>query len=81
VNPSAATFLSQQSFGYCPRAKRSRSNTHAGVVGYLFETADNARAVLCRGYSIGTHTPERSCLGRGGGDPNIGVAYGTCTNF
>jgi len=25
------TFLSQQSFGYCPRAKRSRSNTHAGV--------------------------------------------------
>ena len=29
------TFLSQQSFGYCPRPKRLRSNTHAGVVGYL----------------------------------------------
>src|SRR5262252_3994942 len=44
--PSAATFLSQQSFGYCPRAKRSRSNTHAGVVGYLFETAHNAIAPM-----------------------------------
>src|SRR5262249_38952671 len=40
------TFLSQQSFGYCPRAKRSRSNTHAGVVGYLFETAHNAIAPM-----------------------------------
>jgi hypothetical protein len=46
ANPSAATFLSQQSFGYCPRAKRSRSNTHAGVVGYLFETAHNAIAPM-----------------------------------
>jgi hypothetical protein len=27
------TFLSQQSFGYCPRAKRLRSNTGAGIVG------------------------------------------------
>src|SRR5262245_30744051 len=40
------TFLSQQSFGYCPRAKRSRSNTHAGVVGYLFETAHHAIAPM-----------------------------------
>src|SRR6516162_8820206 len=40
------TFLSQQSFGYCPRAKRSRSNTDAGVVGYLFETAHNAIAPM-----------------------------------
>src|SRR5262249_3630737 len=40
------TFLRQQSFGYCPRAKRSRSNTHAGVVGYLFETAHNAIAPM-----------------------------------
>src|SRR5215472_3250323 len=38
------TFLSQQSFGYCPRAKRLRSNTRAGVVGYLFETVHNAIA-------------------------------------
>src|SRR6516165_10507277 len=38
------TFLSQQSFGYCPRAKRSRGNTRAGLVGYLFETVDNAIA-------------------------------------
>ena len=38
------TFLSQQSFGYCPRAKRSRSNTRAGPVGYLFETVHNAIA-------------------------------------
>ena len=36
------TFLSQQSFGYCPRAKRSRGNTRAGLVGYLFETAHQA---------------------------------------
>jgi hypothetical protein len=36
------TFLSQQSFGYRPRAKRSRGNTRAGLVGYLFETVDNA---------------------------------------
>jgi hypothetical protein len=40
------TFLRQQSFGYCPHAKRSRSNTHAGVVGYLFETAHNAIAPM-----------------------------------
>jgi hypothetical protein len=40
------TFLSQQSFGYCPRAKRSHSNTHAGVVGYLFETAHKAIAPM-----------------------------------
>jgi len=33
-----SNFLSQQSFGYCPRAKRSRSNARAGLVGYLFET-------------------------------------------
>ena len=38
------TFLSQQSFGYCPRAKCSRSNTRTGLVGYLFETAHNAIA-------------------------------------
>jgi hypothetical protein len=37
-------FLSQQSFGYCPRAKRSRSATRAGLAGYLFETAHNAFA-------------------------------------
>src|SRR5262249_47546401 len=30
--------------GYCPRAKRSRSNTRAGPVGYLFETVHNAIA-------------------------------------
>jgi hypothetical protein len=40
------TFLSQQSFGYGPRAKRSRSNTRAGLVGYLFETAHNAIAPM-----------------------------------
>src|SRR5262249_38670721 len=40
------TFLSQQSFGYCPRAKRLRSNTGAGIVGYLFETAHNAIAPM-----------------------------------
>jgi len=40
------TFLSQQSFGYCPRAKRSRGNTRAGLVGYLFETVHNAIAPL-----------------------------------
>ena len=38
------TFLSQQSFGYCPHAKRSRSNTRAGLVGYLFEMVHNAIA-------------------------------------
>jgi hypothetical protein len=38
------TCLSQQSFDFCPRAKRSRSNTRAGLVGYLFETAHNAIA-------------------------------------
>jgi hypothetical protein len=37
-------FLSQQSFGYGPRAKRSRSATRAGLVGYRFETAHNAIA-------------------------------------
>ena len=40
------TFLSQQSFGYRPRAKRSRSNTRAGLVGYLFETAHKAIAPM-----------------------------------
>jgi len=40
----ALTFLRQQSFGYCPRAKRSRSNTPAGLVGYLFQTAHDAIA-------------------------------------
>src|SRR5215471_5175372 len=40
------TFLGQQSFGYCPRAKRSRSNARAGVVGYLFETAYKAIAPI-----------------------------------
>jgi hypothetical protein len=40
------TFLSQQSFGYCPRAKRLRSNTGAGVVRDLFETAHNAIAPM-----------------------------------
>jgi hypothetical protein len=40
------TFLSQQSFGYCPRAKRSRSYTRAGVVGDLFETAHHAIAPM-----------------------------------
>jgi hypothetical protein len=38
------TCLSQQSFDFCPRAKRSHSNTRAGLVGYLFETAHNAIA-------------------------------------
>jgi hypothetical protein len=33
------TFLSHQSLRYCPRTKRSRSNTRAGLVGYLFEAA------------------------------------------
>jgi hypothetical protein len=36
--------LRSQSFGYCPRAKRSRSSTRAGVVGHLFETAHKAIA-------------------------------------
>ena len=40
------TFLSQQSFGYCPHAKRTRSHTGAGVVGDLFETAHNAIAPM-----------------------------------
>jgi len=35
-------FLSQQSFGYCPSAKRSRSATRAGLVGYPLETPHNA---------------------------------------
>jgi hypothetical protein len=39
-------FLSQQSFGYGPRAKRSRSATRAGLVGYRFETAHNAIAPM-----------------------------------
>ena len=50
------TFLSQQSFGYCPRAKRLRSNTGAGIVGYLFETAHNAIAPM---WQPGTYI--RSC--------------------
>jgi hypothetical protein len=41
-------FLSQQSFGYCPRAKRSRSTTRAGLVGYLFETANKTIAPIWR---------------------------------
>jgi hypothetical protein len=40
------TFLDQQPFGYCPRAKRPRSNTRAGVVGYFFETAHHAIAPM-----------------------------------
>src|SRR5262249_55871590 len=40
------TFLSQQSFGYCPCAKRSHSNTRAGVVRDLFETAHKAIAPM-----------------------------------
>jgi hypothetical protein len=40
------TFLSQQAFGYCPRAKRSRSDTRAGFLGYLFETTHHAIASL-----------------------------------
>src|SRR5215470_13132626 len=39
-------FLSRQSFGYGPRAKRSRSATRAGLVGYRFETAHNAIAPM-----------------------------------
>jgi hypothetical protein len=39
-------FLSQQSFGYGPRPKRSRSATRAGLVGYRFETAHNAIAPI-----------------------------------
>jgi hypothetical protein len=39
-------FLSQQSFGYGPRAKRSRSATRAGLAGCLFETAHNAIAPI-----------------------------------
>src|SRR5262245_35115160 len=38
--------LSQQSFGYCPRAKRSRSTTRAGLIGDLFETAHEAIAPI-----------------------------------
>ena len=39
-------FLSQQSFGYGPGAKRLRSATRAGLVGYRFETAHNAIAPI-----------------------------------
>jgi hypothetical protein len=39
-------FLSQQSFSNCPRAKRSRSTTRAGLAGYLFETAHNTIAPI-----------------------------------
>src|SRR5947209_6269795 len=46
ANPSAATFLSQQSFGYCPGAKRSRRNPHARVIGHLFKTMNNAIATM-----------------------------------
>jgi hypothetical protein len=38
--------LSQQSFGYCPRAKRSRRVTRAGLVGDLFEAAHDAIAPI-----------------------------------
>ena len=38
--------LSQQPFGYCPRAKRSRSTTRAGLIGDLFETAHEAIAPI-----------------------------------
>src|SRR5262249_20602062 len=44
--PTPLTFLDQQPFGYCPRAKRPRSNTRAGVVGYFFETAHHAIAPM-----------------------------------
>jgi hypothetical protein len=40
------TFLGQQSFGYRPRAKRSRSNTRASLVRYLFKTAHKAVAPM-----------------------------------
>ena len=40
------SFLSQQPFGYGPRAKRSRGTTRAGLVGYLFEAAHNAIAPI-----------------------------------
>jgi hypothetical protein len=43
---SQTRFLSQQSFGYGPRAKRSRSATRAGLVGYRFETPHNAIAPI-----------------------------------
>jgi hypothetical protein len=39
-------FLSQQPFGYGPRAKRPRSATRAGLAGYRFETAHNAIAPM-----------------------------------
>jgi hypothetical protein len=39
-------FLSQQSSGYDPCAKRSRSATRAGLAGYLFETTHNAIAPI-----------------------------------
>jgi hypothetical protein len=43
---SQTLFLSQQSFGYGPRAKRSRSATGAGLVGYPLETPHNAIAPI-----------------------------------
>ena len=39
---SPLTFLNEQSFGYRPRAKDSRSNTRARVIGHLFETVHHA---------------------------------------
>jgi hypothetical protein len=39
-------WFSQQSFGYCPRAKCSFSNARASVVGYLFEPAHKAVASM-----------------------------------
>jgi hypothetical protein len=48
--------LSNQSFGYCPSAKRSRSNTRAAMIRNLFETAHKAIASL---WQPGTYI--RSC--------------------
>ncbi len=57
------TFLSQQSFGYCPRAKRSRNNTRAGLIGYLFETVHNAIAPVWQPGLSGASGV--SCIGGG----------------
>ena len=53
---SPLTFLNEQSFGYRPRAKDSRSNTRARVIGHLFETAHHAIAPM---WQPGTYI--RSC--------------------
>ena len=53
---SPLTFLNEQSFGYRPRAKGSRSNTRARVIGHLFETAHHAIAPM---WQPGTYI--RSC--------------------